>query len=124
MAHLIDTHALVWAALGDRRLSQTAAETLTDPHADLIVSAATACEFADLNRRGRFEVDLPLRPILDRLKAVVIDLPAACWSLMDGLPRLHRDPVDRMLIAHAMHEDHILITSDATIQKYPVRWLW
>lgn len=124
MALLFDTHALVWFGLGDRRFGAEAFAAVARGRDEVLVSAVTAYEFADLNRRGRFEVDLPLEEALASLSARVIDYPAECWSIAANLPLLHRDPVDRMLIAHAMHADLPLVTADATIRSYPVRTIW
>src|SRR5277367_5643566 len=44
--------------------------------------------------------------------------------VLAGLPMLHSDPFDRMLIAQALHEDLTIVTSDEQIQKYKVRTLW
>lgn len=124
MALLIDTHALAWFGTGDERLSRAAHRALTDGAQELLVSAVTAYEFADLNRRGRFQADLPLAALLGSLDAQVIDYPAQCWALAASLPDLHRDPVDRLVIAHALQADLPLITADATIREYPVRTIW
>ena len=90
----------------------------------LCVSAVTAYEFADLNRRGRFGADLPLADLLGRLDAAVLDYPAAAWLIATDLPPIHLDPVDRMLVAHAIHADLTIATADATIRRYPVRTIW
>lgn len=124
MAMLIDTHALAWIASDDPRLSHGARDAVTDGRARMLVSAVTAYEFADMNQRGRFGADLPLDQLLRRLDAEVLDFPAACWRLAVSLPPIHRDPVDRMLVAHAIHVDAALISADAHIHRYPVRWLW
>lgn len=78
MALLIDTHALAWLATDHPKLSRLALEAVTDGRSDNLVSAVTAYEFADLNRRGRFGADLPLEPLLARLFATVLDFPARC----------------------------------------------
>jgi PIN domain nuclease of toxin-antitoxin system len=39
------------------------------------------------------------------------------------LPDLHRDPFDRIMIAQALVEDVILLSSDRDIRKYPVQTL-
>jgi len=38
---------------------------------------------------------------------------------VDTLPRIHKDPFDRILIAQAMVEEITLLTVDATIARYP-----
>jgi len=42
---------------------------------------------------------------------------------VDGLPPLHKDPFDRLLIAQALVEGITLITADAQLARYggPVR---
>ena len=125
MALLIDTNALAWFGAGDPRLSIPARQAMTDGAEELLVSAVTAYEFADLNNRNRFDADLPLEALLRSLDAEIIDYPAECWLVAASLPDLHRDPVDRLVIAHAMHADLTLVTSDATMREYPVvRTLW
>ncbi|MGH8336848.1 MAG: type II toxin-antitoxin system VapC family toxin, partial [Gammaproteobacteria bacterium] len=39
------------------------------------------------------------------------------------LPRYHRDPFDRMLIAQARMEKMVLLTADRTFQKYGVEMM-
>lgn len=40
------------------------------------------------------------------------------------LPTIHRDPFDRIIIAQALVDDLIIVTSDAAILQYDVPTLW
>ena len=40
------------------------------------------------------------------------------------LPLLHRDPFDRLLIAQAMVENLVILTSDQSFRLYAVATLW
>jgi PIN domain nuclease of toxin-antitoxin system len=40
-----------------------------------------------------------------------------------GLPLLHRDPFDRMLVAQAIVEQMVLVTADRRLAEYPVKLL-
>ena len=111
-------------AADDDRLSPRFRERLKASGADLHVSAVTAFEFSDLQRRGRLGVVESLDGILARFAMTIRAFPAAAWQLVATLPDLHRDPVDRMLIAHAMDEGLTLVTADKTIRRYPVQTLW
>lgn len=124
LALLLDTHAILWIATAPERIPAAARREIELQEDALRISAVTAWEYSELNDRLRFGHDLPLGPIVDRLKAEIIDFPADAWRLAGSLPPLHRDPVDRMLIAHALQADLSLITADATIRRYPVRTLW
>ena len=41
--------------------------------------------------------------------------------LLGKLPPVHRDPFDRLLVAHAVLHGWELATVDKTVAKYPVR---
>ena len=41
-----------------------------------------------------------------------------------GLPDLHKDPFDRILVAQAIAEGLDLVTNDEPIGRYPVRTIW
>jgi PIN domain nuclease of toxin-antitoxin system len=42
----------------------------------------------------------------------------------NGLPDLHKDPMDRMLIASALANDLTIITNDRMIARYGVSTVW
>lgn len=122
-ALLLDTQILVWLGTDDPRLKPSILSLIADA-LDLKVSAVTAWEFVDLNMRGRFPSDIPFKRLMIKLGAELLDFPAEAWSLANELPDIHRDPVDRMLIAHAIHADLPIVTADKLIRAYPVRTLW
>lgn len=124
MRLLLDTHVLVWAPTGDPRLSKAAIAALENPESELFVSAVTAFEFADLQKRGRFAMTEPLSDFADLMGLQFIDFPSSCWSLTASLPDIHRDPVDRMMIAHALALDMTIVTADQHIRDYPIKTLW
>lgn len=124
MRLLLDTQILVWIPLGDSRISDRAVEAIRSPDNSLHVSAATAFEFADLQRRGRFPIGDALDILSELIGFSVIDFPAEVWRIAETLPKLHRDPVDRMMIAHAILGGFTLVTADKTIRRYPVKSLW
>ncbi len=124
MGLLIDTQSLVWVSTRPEKFGPAVLNAFDDPAEEFFISAVTAFEYIDLNMRGRFGRDLPLNPILSLLGASVLPLPADIWRLVEALPTLHRDPVDRMYVAHAIHADLTVVTADQTIRDYPIRSLW
>lgn len=124
MRLLLDTQILVWIPLGDRRISNRAVDAIRFSDNSLHVSAPVAFEFADLQRRGRFPVEESLDSLAELIGFSVIDFPAEAWRVAEALPNIHRDPVDRMMIAHAILGGFTLVTADRTIRSYPVRSLW
>lgn len=124
MRLLLDTHVLIWLPTGDPRLSKAAREAIANPESELFASAVTAFELASLQRRGRVAMVEDMAAVADVLGLSVTDFPAEAWRVAERLPDIHRDPVDRMLIAHAIVGDFTLITADANIGRYPVKSLW
>lgn len=118
-----DTHVLVWLMSGDRRLPGEARKTLL-ADAKVAISAVTAWEYADLQKRGRWGSAVTLKKLLQGLSLTIEPLPAETWELIDRLPDVHRDPIDRMLIAHAVIADATLATADKKMRRYPVKLLW
>jgi PIN domain nuclease of toxin-antitoxin system len=43
---------------------------------------------------------------------------------VEGLPPIHKDPFDRLLIAQANVEGAELVSADQVVRQYPVRVLW
>ncbi len=121
---LLDTQILVWLQTGDTRLRQPVREALFDSRNDLCVSAVTAWEFSDLVKRGRLPALGTLDMLIRDYGLRVVDFPARVWPLVMAMPDIHRDPIDRMLIAHALVDGFTLVTADAAIRQYPVKTLW
>lgn len=127
MRALLDTHTFLWAALGDQDLSATARGVLEDGSNELFLSAVSAWEIAI--KYGR---NLPLHEPPDEyvpsriarlgLRALPIEVRHALHVYT--LPRIHRDPFDRLLIAQAQLEGLPILTSDANIARYDVEVIW
>ncbi|WP_103174730.1 type II toxin-antitoxin system VapC family toxin [Paracoccus sp. SY] len=119
---LLDTHLLLWAAFRPDRLSPDAAAMIADPGNRLWFSAASIWEVAI--KRSLDRPDFRVDPGVLRAGLLANDyaeLPIAgrhCLGL-SGLPALHADPFDRILIAQALAEGMMLLTSDARVAAYP-----
>ncbi|MFM1958916.1 MAG: hypothetical protein RL588_433 [Pseudomonadota bacterium] len=121
MNFLLDTHILLRAAsgvdLGDRLR-----RLLEDPANRLVFSAASIWEIAIKSGLGRPDFDVP-SGVFRRglLEAGYEELPVtgAHAAALQGLPPLHRDPFDRILVAQALVESLTLVTADRTILTYP-----
>ncbi len=77
---------------------------------------------------GKLSLRLPLIDIVTQQQAtngmiVLPILPAHVFAL-DGLPTLHKDPFDRLLVAQANSEGATLVSADAIFAAYPVRTAW
>lgn len=122
MKLLLDTHVLLWAAGSPAKLSTTARTMLEDPQNELLFSAASLWEIAIKRSIGRsdFQVDARVlrRGLLDNGYQELAITSAHAVSI-DGLPAIHKDPFDRILIAQATLEGITLLTADALVAQYP-----
>ena len=126
MKLLLDTQVLLWAAGQPERLTVAARKLLNNPLSELLFSAASLWEIAIKNMLGRddFRVEPRLlrRGLLDN---GYTELPVTSQHAVsiDGLPPLHKDPFDRLLLAQALCEGITLVTGDAQLARYrgPVR---
>ena len=128
MRLLLDTHALLWWLAGDEALSDTARGAIGDPDNEIFVSAAAAWEIATKYRLGK----LPGGAIVavDIAQAVAsqgfIELPINMrdGQTAGGLPAIHKDPFDRMLIAQAIAADMVIVSNEDLFNAYGVPRLW
>jgi PIN domain nuclease of toxin-antitoxin system len=122
MKLLLDTHVLLWAAGQPERLPPAARELLDDPRNEPMFSSASLWEIAIKSGLGRddFQVNARLlrRGLLDNGYG---ELPISSEHAVaiDGLPPIHRDPFDRLLVAQSMVEGITLLTSDPLVAQYP-----
>ncbi len=124
MTYLLDTHVWLWILTKPERLSGEAADVIADQSSALVLSGASSWEIAIKYAIGR--LSLPSRPsvyVPSRLRASgVRGMPiehAHCLAVAE-LPPLHRDPFDRLIVAHAQLEGYTVITGDEQIQQYDV----
>jgi PIN domain nuclease of toxin-antitoxin system len=120
--YLVDTHLLLRAASEPDRLSPAAHAILTAEDAQLWFSVASIWEVVIKASLGRadFDVDAHLfrRGLLDADFAELTIAGPHVIAIAD-LPRLHKDPFDRVLLAQARVEGLILVTADGSLAQYP-----
>jgi PIN domain nuclease of toxin-antitoxin system len=122
---LLDTSTLIWALVGSERLSPKARKAL---HAGpLVLSVVSYWEVVIKAQKGMLTIADPVNwwsRATDMLGGDILSIRTAHISVLAGLPDIHKDPFDRMLIAQASAEGLAQITCDEHFSRYPVRVLW
>ena len=121
---VLDTCALLWLAAGSSRLSGAALKTI-DNASITYVSAISAWEISLKVARDKLRLPLPPQEWFDSALAqhnlLVAPLDLDVLFSASQLPRHHRDPADRFVIATALKNDAAIVTGDQKISMYDVR---
>jgi PIN domain nuclease of toxin-antitoxin system len=122
MKLLLDTHIVLWAAGQPDRLPSTARGMLEDPQNELFFSVVSLWEVVIKRSLGRkdFQADARLlrRGLLEHGYRE-LDIKGEHAVALDGLPPIHKDPFDRLLVAQSMVEGILLLTADPAVAQYP-----
>ena len=124
MRILLDTQCWLWLVSAPARLSERARSLVASTDTELYLSAASAWEIAIKYALGKLRLPepparyVPSRLEATRVSAMSIELGHAL--AVATLPRHHRDPFDRLLIAQAQLEDLPILTADPVFASYDV----
>jgi PIN domain nuclease of toxin-antitoxin system len=128
MKLLLDTHTFLWWILDDPQMSAKALDLIGDSRNNLYWSTASSWEVAIKYALGRLPLPddptkfLPAELGKNRIESLpIVDAHA---FQAGSLPRHHRDPFDRMLVAQAQIESLWLISNDPKINLYNVNAYW
>lgn len=123
---VLDTHALIWWAVGDRHLSARALRAIraASKAGGVFASAISVMEIATAVRRGRLTLSVPFEQWMADLRAlpelrfepVTAEIAALAGSF-DGA--MHGDPADRIIAATARMLGARLVTADDRLRGLP-----
>jgi PIN domain nuclease of toxin-antitoxin system len=121
---LADTHALLWWLSDDHQLSDAARALISSGEEPVHFSAASIWEVGIKVAAGKAVVPEDLIEAL--VSDLFVEIPITALHALEaaGLPLLHRDPFDRMIVAQARLENLMVITTDQKIADYGVPVLW
>ena len=128
MRYLLDTMVWLWSVGPTDKIGKEGLEILAAGDEEVYLSVASAWEIAIKTRIGKFRLpEDPVHYVPKRLAQQGIrSLPitqAHALKVYD-LPRHHHDPFDRLIIAQALAEELVILTSDRLFEKYPVDVIW
>ena len=117
---LLDSHTLIWALEGGQRLRFDTYEAINDSDNEIFVSVVSVWELEIKRAYGRFQFPDNLVQRIDRAGFSELRVTFRHAEIAAGLPLIHRDPFDRMLVAQAQAEGLTLVTDDSQIARYQV----
>ena len=117
--YLLDSHILLWIDGEPERFTGTPLQLLLH-ESSVYVSAATAWELAIKLASNKLSLPVPVSKMSASYGFSELLITFQHVELAAGLPYHHRDPFDRLLVAQALVESLILVTSDKRLTDYGV----
>lgn len=124
MTILLDTSEFLWLVSGDPRLSIEVATAIQSPANDVFLSAVSFWEICVKHAIRKLVLPEPPEIYVPRERQRhgidPLNLDELAVAKLPGLPALHKDPFDRMLVCQAQAYNMALASTDPFIRKYPV----
>lgn len=128
MRVLLDTQSFLWFALDDPQLSATAKAVIVDPANHKWVSPVSWWEIAIKMSNHKYTLLVAHDVFFDAAIAgngfQVLNIEPRHTAAIIGLPKPHKDPFDRLLVAQALVEQMPIVSSDPALDAYPIQRLW
>jgi PIN domain nuclease of toxin-antitoxin system len=125
---LLDTHAVIWAALDPDLLSKAARTAIEDPDNSVHFSPVTAMEISTKVRIGKLEFARPLATgLAEQMSArgfAELPLLSNHAELAGSFDSANNDPWDRLLAAQARAEAMSLVTNDSKMTDFGIDRFW
>lgn len=124
MKYLLDTHIILWALIGDKRLSKKVREILEDSNNDIYYSTVSAWEI-EIKHMNKDDFKLSAEKFVflcDQNGLSNIQIKNKDILSLSKIEKVedtrHNDPFDRMLLAQAISDNMIFITHDRKFSAY------
>lgn len=118
---LLDTHTFLWWDSG--KLASAVVKRI-QAAGDVYVSAASAWEIAIKSSLGKLEAHASLAQASRDYGFLPLAISIEHADAVRALPRHHRDPFDRILVAQARIERLTLVSRDSLFGRYDVPVVW
>ena len=119
MRLLLDSHVALWALISSDRLGVAARQAILDAEL-VVVSVVTPWELGIKQALGKLKVPGDMVSAFGESGFEMLSISAAHATAAPALPKHHRDPFDRMLIAQACRERLTIVTVDHQFDHYDV----
>ena len=121
MRYLLDTHIVIWAMVGSRKLSDSARLILQDTGNVFYVSSASIWEVSIKHSARPNEIPVTSEQMIRFCRnSGIVELPVSFGHAqrVSLLPLHHNDPFDSVRVAQASEENLHLISHDHRLSQY------
>jgi PIN domain nuclease of toxin-antitoxin system len=124
---LIDTQALIWYVTNNPLLSPNAKNLIEDNLNTRTASIGSFWEITIKVNLNKLNLPKSLEGFLmqySQSQISLLEITLEHISEVSKLPQHHRDPFDRLLIAQAITENLVIISTDVVFDSYNVTRIW
>lgn len=121
---LLDTRVFLWWCDQNSQLKDEVSEAIANPDNTIYISVASAWEIAIKEALGRLKTPGQVEDAVEKNGFSPLGISFAHARTAGALPRHHRDPFDRMLVAQAQADRLVIATHDSLLRPYQVDILW
>jgi PIN domain nuclease of toxin-antitoxin system len=120
MRFLLDTNALLWWLDNPEILTEATRQVIADPMRNVYVSSVSFMEIVIKQSSGKLGIDKPWEPAIEASHFTQLSFSCDHALAVKGLPPIHKDPFDRMLVAQTIVEKATLVTADGKLAEYGI----
>lgn len=128
MTLLLDTCAFIWLASAPEHLSARASKVLDNPASERTLSLASIWEIILKHSTGKLPLPSPpevwIEEQIHMQDIAVLPLHREVIYLSGNLPKIHKDPFDRLIAAEALHRALRLVSPDQPFGQYGCDVIW
>lgn len=124
MGLILDSQIVIWSLKADPQLKQQTVEQLRKHSGELFLSVASVWETEMKIAIGKLNLPKSLVEGVATLGLTILSIDERDALVAARLPLHHRDPFDRMIVAHAINHGLTLVTSDRMLGAYGTPVIW
>jgi PIN domain nuclease of toxin-antitoxin system len=124
MRLLLDTNAFLWWRDESPRLSERAGTEIRDSANNIFVSIVSFWEISIKRSLGKLRYSEDFEEVMAEEDFGLLGMNYTHLRTLEGLPRHHGDPFDRLLIAQSSAEKLVVVTNDRVFARYAAETLW
>jgi PIN domain nuclease of toxin-antitoxin system len=120
--YIIDTCVFIWILQENKRIDDVYYD-MQYYQGDFFISMESVAEMIYLIQSEKFKINISITKILNDFKQLnlkILDFDLKALNILKEFPffKEHKDPTDRKIIAHAIANNCILISSDSNFSLY------
>lgn len=124
---VLDTSALLYAAIDTARLSPRATEAIEEAD-QIVISSISIWEIALKAKRQKLKLPLSVDDLVSMLREIerveIVAVTEAIWLQNVSLDWEHQDPADRTIVATALLRNCPLLSNDSRILQFYPHTIW